>query len=250
MQVAVNRVSFDLSPGEITSLVGASGSGKSTIALIIAQLIRQTSGTVSIDGAPVHVRGNRDRIRYSKSVQMVLQDPYASLNPSHTVRYILGRSLRIHGAAPTRGDIDGEISALLTRVNLADGERYLDRYPHQLSGGERQRVAIARSLAAKPRVLIADEPVSMLDVSIRLDVLRLLRDLTDAYGIAMLYITHDLATVSEFSRHALVLHNGVVVEHGRTADIVRSPSDPYTARLLDSIPRIDGSRRTAATSEG
>lgn len=239
---AVDDVSFALKAGQITGLVGESGSGKSTVARMVAQLIRPTSGEISLDGAPTSVRSSRELRRYCSSVQLVLQDPYASLNPSHTVRHHLERALRLHHKVPQRGNVDAQISELLARVSLEPGERYLGKYPHELSGGERQRVSIARSLAPGPRVLIADEPVSMLDVSIRLGVLRLIERLKDEDDLAVLYITHDLLTAREFTQDMLVMHQGKVVERGNSREVIANPRAEYTRMLLAAIPNPNRAR--------
>ncbi len=246
---AVDDVSFTLRAGQITGLVGESGSGKSTVARMVAQLMRPTSGEISLDGAPAAVRNSRDLRRYCSSVQLVLQDPYASLNPSHTVRHHLERALRLHHKVPRHGNVDEQISELLARVSLEPGERYLGKYPHELSGGERQRVSIARSLAPGPRVLIADEPVSMLDVSIRLGVLRLIERLKDEDDLAVLYITHDLLTAREFTQDMLVMHRGKVVERGISRDVIANPQAEYTRTLLAAIPNPNRARTTAPAVE-
>lgn len=246
---AVADVSFTLRRGQITSLVGESGSGKSTIALMMAMLVKPSSGEVLIRGDQVRVRSDADIRRYSSTVQLILQDPYSSLNPAHTVRYILTRALLLHGNAPAKSTVDEQIGELLARVNLAPAQPYLDRYPHELSGGERQRISIARALAAKPQVLIADEPVSMLDVSIRLDILRLLARLVTDEDIAMLYITHDLATAHEFTDQMLVINKGVIVEEGPSDDVITTPKHAYTSALLAAIPNADRRQRDRSIYE-
>ena len=176
---AVDHVDLVLRRGRVTAMVGESGSGKSTVARLMAQLVKQTDGRILLHGKPVHATGGRRFRAYCRRVQMVFQDPFASLNPIHTVRYHLTRALRIHGSETSAEE-------LLTRVSLTPPERFLPKFPHELSGGQRQRVAIARALAAGPAALLADEPVSMLDVSIRLGVLNLLRDLRDRLDLAIL----------------------------------------------------------------
>jgi peptide/nickel transport system ATP-binding protein len=171
---------------------------------------------------------------------MIFQDPFASLNPVHTVRYHLTRSLRIHGrAGKTSADLENALHDLLTRVNLTPPERYLDSFPHELSGGQRQRVAIARALGADPEALLADEPVSMLDVSIRLGVLNLLRDLRDRLNLAILYITHDIASARYFADDTLVMYAGRMVEGGDSETVTQRPAHPYTQLLIDSAPDPD-----------
>src|SRR5258705_3479157 len=192
---AVDDVSFALRRGRVPARVGESGPGKSTVARLLAQLYPRTAGDIRLHGASTRVRGGRAFRSYVRRVQLILQDPFASLNPVHTVRYHLTRSLRIHGnAGRTAGDLEKALADLLTRVSLTPPERYLGAFPHELSGGQRQRVAIARALGADPEALLADEPVSMLDVSIRLGVLNLLPDLKERLNLAILSITPDIAS--------------------------------------------------------
>ncbi|MFL6122026.1 ABC transporter ATP-binding protein [Actinophytocola sp.] len=228
---AVEGVDLALRRGRVTAMVGESGSGKSTVARLLAQLVPQTSGEVLLHGSPV--RASRRGFRaYCRRVQMVFQDPFASLNPVHTVRYHLTRALRIH-----HSDVSPE--ELLTRVALTPPERFLPKFPHELSGGQRQRVAIARALAAGPEALLADEPVSMLDVSIRLGVLNLLRDLRDRLDLAILYITHDIASARYFADEVLVMYAGQVVEGGGGEAVTQHAAHPYTQLLIASAPDPD-----------
>ncbi len=228
---AVQDVSFTLEPGRTVALVGESGSGKSTVARLITQLERLTSGEVLLDGAPMPVRG-RALADYRRQVQMVFQDPFASLNPFHTIRHHLERPLHIHHPHLSRLQVQARATELLERVRL-DGS-YANRRPHELSGGQRQRVAIARALAPGARFIVADEPVSMLDVSIRLGVLHLLADLQREEGIGVLYITHDLATARHFSDEILVMNRGKVVERGNSDDVILRPQHDYTKALRDA----------------
>lgn len=230
---ALDQVSFTLSSGRITGLVGQSGSGKSTIAKILTQLEQPSSGTITLDGKPVPTsgRGLRD---YRRRLRMVFQDPFASLNPYHTIRYHLQRPLLLHRVVP-KSEIEREIVNLLERVQLVP-KAVIDRRPHELSGGQRQRVAIARALAARPELLVADEPVSMLDVSIRMAVLTLLADLQKEENLGVLYITHDLATARYFSDEIIVLNQGRIVEHGCAEEVILKPKDPYTKELLKASP--------------
>ncbi|MFJ8579833.1 ABC transporter ATP-binding protein [Micromonospora sp. NPDC093277] len=237
---AVDDVSFALRRGQVTALVGESGSGKSTVARLLAQLYRRTAGDIRLHGGSSRVRGGRAFRSYVRRVQLILQDPFASLNPVHTVRYHLTRSLRIHGnAGRTAEDLDKALADLLTRVSLTPPERYLDAFPHELSGGQRQRVAIARALGADPEVLLADEPVSMLDVSIRLGVLNLLRDLKERLNLAVLYITHDIASARYFADETIVMYAGRLVEGGDSETVTQHPAHPYTRLLIDSAPDPD-----------
>jgi peptide/nickel transport system ATP-binding protein len=237
---AVDDVSLSLRRGRVTALVGESGSGKSTVARLLAQLYPRTSGDIRLHGQPVTVRGGRRFRAYCRQVQMIFQDPFASLNPVHTVRYHLTRALRIHRRAGNgEAELRSALAELLGRVQLTPAERYLDKFPHELSGGQRQRVAIARALAADPEALLADEPVSMLDVSIRLGILNLLRDLKERLNLAILYITHDIASARYFADETLVMYAGRMVEGGDSETVTQHPAHPYTRLLIDSAPDPD-----------
>jgi peptide/nickel transport system ATP-binding protein len=235
---AVEDVSLELPPAYVTAVVGESGSGKSTLARLLARLISPTSGQVLVNGheAP---RGRRRRLDYAKTVQMVLQDPFASLNPVHDVRYHLSRPFRVHGLARRGADLDEKLASLLERVALTPADAFLGKYPHELSGGQRQRVAIARALAVQPQVLLADEPVSMLDVSIRLGVLNLLGDLRDREKLAILYITHDIASARYLADKIVVMYAGQLVESGPAEAVTDQPAHPYTQLLLSAAPDPD-----------
>ncbi|MEV6156923.1 oligopeptide/dipeptide ABC transporter ATP-binding protein [Nonomuraea sp. NPDC052129] len=234
---AVDDVSFTLASGRTTALVGESGSGKSSIARMLAGLARPTSGEIQLDDLPIKT----SRI-YRRYVQMVFQDPYGSLNPAHTVGYHLRRPLQIHKIA-------GTAEELLERVCLPAS--FAGRYPHELSGGQRQRVAIARALAPRPKVLLADEPVSMLDVSIRLEILNLIDRLKREEDLAVLYVTHDLATARHFAHDLMVMYRGQIVESGSADEVILSPAHPYTRLLADAAPDPwavhAGTRRDVAT---
>jgi peptide/nickel transport system ATP-binding protein len=254
---AVDDVDLVLRRGWVTALVGESGSGKSTVARLLAQLYPRTSGDIRLHGESAAVstaRGGRRFRAYSRKVQMIFQDPFASLNPVHTVRYHLTRALRIHGrAGKGKHELHSALVGLLGRVQLTPAESYLDKYPHELSGGQRQRVAIARALAANPEALLADEPVSMLDVSIRLGVLNLLRDLKERLNLAILYITHDIASARYFADDTLVMYAGRMVEGGDSETVTQHPAHPYTRLLVDSAPdpdRITGSGHGLMREEG
>lgn len=242
---ALDAVSFRLESGQTLGLVGQSGSGKSTIAKILTQLETPTSGEVRLDGRPIPRRGRGLRA-YRQQLRMVFQDPFASLNPYHSIRYHIERPLRLDDVVP-KGETDAEVRRLLDRVHL-DPAAVIDRRPHELSGGQRQRVAIARALASRPRLLVADEPVSMLDVSIRLGVLNLLADLQREEGLGVLYITHDLATARHFSDEIMVLNQGRVAEHGTADDVILRPQHPYTKQLRAASP--DPDKHFASASGG
>ncbi|MGH1525551.1 ABC transporter ATP-binding protein [Leifsonia sp. L25] len=233
---AVDNVSFTLEPGMSMALVGASGSGKSTIAKMITGVERPTSGTIAFGDVRIDtLRGRRALKQLHSEVQMVFQDPYAALNPLHTVEYILTRP--VENFTGLRGNAARmRVLELLETVGLTPVEKYATRLPHQLSGGQRQRVVIARALASDPQVIIADEPVSMLDMSLRAGVLALLEELRRTRGVSMLYITHDLLSARLVTDRIMVLDKGVVVERGDTAEVLQRPQDDYTVRLLDAVP--------------
>ncbi|HZK73354.1 MAG TPA: ATP-binding cassette domain-containing protein [Clostridia bacterium] len=231
---AVDDVSFTIAPGAAVSLVGASGSGKSTIAKMITGSERPTSGSIRFGELAVerlHAGGLR---KYHSRVQMVFQDPYAALNPLHTVEYTVMRPCQnFLRMAPARAR--ERVYELLETVGLTPPAQFAGKLPHQLSGGQRQRVVIARALACDPELIVADEPVSMLDVSLRADVLRLLASLRAKRGLSLLYITHDLLGARVITDEILVLNKGKVVEQGPTKQVLQHPKDEYTVQLLDAV---------------
>jgi len=233
---AVEDTSLALRPGRATALVGESGSGKTTVARMMAGLYSPTSGSIQFHGEPARL-SNSSRLRaYRSHVQLILQDPFSSLNPVHDVRYHLARPLRIYGHARNHRQETEQILSLLNRVNLSPAEQFIQKFPHQLSGGQRQRVSIARALAVRPEVLLADEPVSMLDVSIRLDVLNLLLRLKDEERLALLFITHDIASARYFAEDTLVMYAGQMVEGGPGDKVIQQPMHPYTRLLVSAAP--------------
>jgi peptide/nickel transport system ATP-binding protein len=232
---AADDVSFALRPGTITALVGESGSGKTTVARLIARLHDPTAGSVLFEGADVSRASRRELMRYRSQVQMIFQDPFGSLNPVKTIRHHLGRPLRIHGIVP-RAQVEERVHELLRTVGLVPPEHIAAKYPHELSGGQRQRVAIARALAVEPKVILADEPTSMLDVSIRIGILNLMLKLKEERGLALLYVTHDLASARYVADEMLVMYAGQIVERGPTEEVLQNPLHPYTRLLLESVP--------------
>jgi peptide/nickel transport system ATP-binding protein len=233
--LAVDDVSFTIAPGAAISLVGASGSGKSTLARLITGSEHPTSGSITFGDLTVsRLRAGGQR-RLHRQVQMVFQDPYGALNPLHTVEYTVmrpGQNFLGLSAARARD----RAHDLLETVGLSPADQFAAKLPHQLSGGQRQRVVIARALACDPGLIVADEPVSMLDVSLRAGVLSLLADLRRDRGLSLLYITHDLLSARAITDEVLVLHQGRVVERGRARQVLRHPQDPYTIQLLEAVP--------------
>jgi peptide/nickel transport system ATP-binding protein len=242
---AVDDVSLRLSAGAVTAVVGESGSGKTTVARLLTRIVKPDAGEVLLDGKPVAAQRSRS---FAAQVQMVFQDPFASLNPVHKVRHHLARPLQIHHTAD--GDVEGAVLQLLHRVALDPPAKFADKFPHELSGGQRQRVAIARALAVRPRVLLADEPVSMLDVSIRLGVLNLLADLRDAERLAILYVTHDIASARYLADTIVVMYAGQLVEAAPSVSLTDSPAHPYTQLLLSAAPDPERLERPELAARG
>ncbi len=233
---AVDDVSFSLRPGTITALVGESGSGKSTVARMLARLYDVTAGTIRYEGDDcTHLSRRSDVLRYRSQVQMIFQDPFGSLNPVKTIAHHIERPLKIHNIVPA-GAVTERVHELLTTVGLVPPAHYAAKYPHELSGGQRQRVAIARALAVEPRIILADEPTSMLDVSIRIGILNLMLALKEERDLAFLYVTHDLASARYVADEMLVMYAGQIVEQGPTEDVLQRPLHPYTRLLLSAVP--------------
>jgi len=241
---AVDDVSFELRPGSITALVGESGSGKSTVARLLARLHDPTSGSVLWEGSDVsRVRRRRDALRYRSEVQLIFQDPFDSLNPVKTVHHHIERPLRIHKMVPS-GQVEERVHELLRAVGLVPPHEIAAKYPHELSGGQRQRVSLARVLAVEPKVILADEPTSMLDVSIRIGILNLMTRLKQEHDIAFLFVTHDLASARYVADDLLVMYAGQIVERGPVEEVLTAPLHPYTRLLLAAVP--DPSKRLHA----
>ncbi|MGH2614518.1 MAG: oligopeptide/dipeptide ABC transporter ATP-binding protein [Thermomicrobiales bacterium] len=234
---ALQDASFTLDRGRVTALVGESGSGKSTTARLIARLIEPSAGEIVLNGQDVLETEPRGAsLAYRADVQMIFQDPFASLNPVHTIGYHIERPLRVHGRARGGGERREQVAALLAAVGLAPAVEFVDKFPHELSGGQRQRVAFARALAVDPAVMLADEPISMLDVSIRMGILNLMERLKAERGIAYLYITHDIASARYIADETIVMYAGRMVEGAEADELIRHPAHPYTQLLLSAVP--------------
>jgi peptide/nickel transport system ATP-binding protein len=232
---AVSDASFTLGPGRTLGVVGESGSGKTTLGMMLMRLIEATAGQVRFDGADVLHMDRRQLLGFRRRVQIIFQNPYASLNPRFTVGHILAEPMRIHGIGANEAERNARIGALLDRVGLERAS--LGKYPHEFSGGQRQRIAIARALSLRPELVICDESVSALDVSVQANVLNLLLDLQDELGVSYLFISHDLAVVKYMADDILVMSAGQIVERGTGESIYGNPQHEYTRKLLSSIPR-------------
>ena len=241
---AVDGVTFHASRGEILGLVGESGSGKTTTALCVLGLVEPTNGEVIFNGQNVSlVMSSKERLKMRRQMQIIFQDPYESLDPRQTVFQTIAEPLQIHFPSLSRNELENRVSEALKVAGLKPPEDYLDRYPEELSGGQRQRIVIAGALVLNPQMLVADEPVSMLDVSIRAGVLNLLKQLRDEHNITILYITHDLATTSFITDRLAVMYLGRIVEIGSTMQVLKNPCHPYTRALISVIPTPNPRRR-------
>jgi peptide/nickel transport system ATP-binding protein len=233
---AADDVSIALYPGRITALVGESGSGKSTLARLLAQLYRLTSGEILFKGTAVSVKGGKAFRDYVSEVQLILQDPFGSFNPVLTINQHLERAVKIHHPEKKGKERTEFIYDLLRQVNLTPPQQFADKFPHELSGGQLQRCSIARALAANPSVFLADEPVSSLDVSIRLGILNLLRRLTEERNVGLLYVTHDIASARYFASETAVMYAGELIESGPSEEVTQKAAHPYTQLLIASAP--------------
>lgn len=239
---AVDGVDLEVEPGEVFGVVGESGSGKTTLGRTILRLVEPVSGTVEYDGQDI-THWNEGRMRpLRRQIQLVFQDPNAALNPAMTIGEGVAHPLRVHGMATSRTDARRQAGDMLERVGIAPAGAFLDRYPDDLSGGQRQRVVIARALVTKPRLVVADEPVAMLDMSVRAMILELMLDLQREFGLTYVFITHDLATAKFVCGRIAIMYLGRVVETGAAESIYAGPAHPYTASLLDAVPRPDPAR--------
>ena len=246
---AVDGVTLDVAAGETVGLVGESGCGKSTLGRLLLRLVEPTGGHVFFEGKDITGLSQSALRPYRRRMQIIFQDPYSSLNPRMTVRAALAEALRVHGLATSASEEDQRIAALLDRVGLRP--EHMRRYPHEFSGGQRQRIGIARALAVEPRFIVADEPVSALDVSIQAQIVNLLGDLQDELGLSFLFIAHDLHVVEHVSRRVAVMYLGRIVELADAGQIYEDPRHPYTQALLSAAPEPDpGAAKTRLVLQG
>ena len=249
---AVDGVSFDIRRGDTVGIAGESGCGKTTLGKLLVKLYEPTEGTIRFDGRDITGMTNEDEAEFRKRVQMIFQDPFESLNPRMTVFNTIEEPLKINGMIDDYGERRERVKRVLNDVGLGPAEVYLDAFPDELSGGERQRVAIARALVVDPDFVVCDEPVSMLDVSIRAGVLNLMKDLQDEYGLTYLFISHDLSLIRYMCDRAGIMYLGNMIEQGPTDDIITDPKHPYSEALFDAVPDVelgDERRRANATGE-
>lgn len=238
--LALDNVTFGI-PGDrptITAVAGESGSGKTTLARLMLGVLEPTSGSVLYQGMDIRRMSRADRMQYRREVQPIFQDPFEAYNPFYTIDHVLHRPIRNFHVADDRSTRQERIEEALRMVGLQP-EETLGRYPHQLSGGQRQRVMVARALILRPRVILADEPVSMVDASLRATILRSIRDLNRMHGITVVYITHDLTTAYQMCDNIVVMYRGAVVEAGSVDEVIKNPKHPYTQLLIDSVPQPD-----------
>ncbi len=245
---AVNNVSFEIMKGETFALVGESGSGKSTIAKLIVGLLRASSGEILFDGTPMSTKGGASMRELRSRFQMIFQDPFASLNPRWRVKDIIAEPIIAYGMKGVETTVEKRVDELLETVGLGsvDGQKF----PHEFSGGQRQRVAIARALSAQPEFIVCDEPTSALDVSVQAQILNLMRDLQDEFGLTYLFISHDLSVVRHMASRIGVLYLGKLVEIAEGKTLFKSPQHPYTKMLLDAVPDLDMAGRKRKPVEG
>lgn len=238
---AVDGVDLDIRQGEMYGVVGESGSGKSTLGKTILQLLRPTAGEVWFDGERIDDKSDSAVRDLRKELQFIFQDPSASLNPRRKVRDIVRRPMKVHGIGDSRSERKQRVEELIEAVGLSKNQ--LNRYPHEFSGGQQQRIGIARALAVDPRVIVADEPVSALDVTVQAQILNLINDLQDEFDLTILFIAHDLSVIRHISDRVSVMYLGKIMETGRTDEIFQNPQHPYTESLLEAIPSRDVANR-------
>ena len=237
---AVDGVDFSIGPSETLGLVGESGCGKSTVGRALMRLVEPTAGQIKVDGHDISHLGKRELRPYRREMQIIFQDPYSSLNPRMSVGDIVGEPLLVHGIAGSK-EREAMVAKLFDRVGLRSSQ--MRNYPHEFSGGQRQRIGIARALALNPKLIIGDEPVSALDVSIQAQVINLLMDLQNELGLSYLFIAHDLAVVEHISHRVAVMYLGKIVEYAETRELFKNPQHPYTEALLSAVPVPDPRRK-------
>ena len=240
---AVNGVSFSVGAGEMVALVGESGCGKTTTAQTVIRMVESEAGSIRFRGTEIGGLGARELQPLRREIQIIYQDPYESLDPRFTVRDTIEEPIRVHGLADSADAREAKVLEAMERAGLTPSDLFIDRYPHELSGGQRQRVAIAAALVLEPKLLIADEPVSMLDVSVRAGILALLDGLRKE-GMGVLMITHDLSTAAHFADRIAVMYLGRIVEEGPAKELVHNPQHPYTKALISVVPRRDPDQQT------
>lgn len=244
---AVDDVSFDIFPGQTVGLAGESGCGKSTLANLLLGLLEPTSGTISFDGQDINSLRGKDRLKFRGDVQLVFQNPFEAMNPRFTIARAVMEPLIVQGIGRTRQDRLDRVREALETVNL-DPDVYGDRFPHELSGGQLQRVVLARALAPKPRFIVADEPTSMLDVSVRAGVLNLMQEITRREGVTTLYVSHDLSLLRYMCDRTMIMYLGEICELGGTDQVLADPKHPYTRALVSAVPSWDPDQPTTTVA--